>query len=432
LAVGGAFTADLLRGTARLIAFLPLYIRFRTAGKLGQPILIVRFTPGHPGLFITRLIAESPYNRLLTGIVFYAIIEMFTDNVTGIDTGKLSVFTTMKRNRRPITIHNVAAAAGVSVSTVSRVLNDKDDVAPETFERVQQVISELGYGSSLAARGLRSHRTNAIGLVLFDIVDPFSVQVMRGIDRAIHELNYDLIVYASGHQRGKTAADRERRTVSLLDSSVTDGVIVVAPSAATFSAVSPIVVIDPNDENPDYPAVIAQNRDGALAAMDYLIGLGHRRIGFIGGRPELQSAIQRLQGYKDSLCRANLSCEPELVQVGDFSKEIGFLCAQRLLSLPNPPTAIFAANDQSAFGVYQAAREAGARIPADLSVLGFDNIPESAYIIPPLTTVDQSIEQMGFIATDLLVRLITDQELENRIYTIPTQLVVRASCTSVR
>jgi LacI family transcriptional regulator len=337
----------------------------------------------------------------------------------------------MSNNKRPLTIHDVAAAAGVSVSTVSRVLNDKDDVASETYERVQQVISSLGFGSNLAARGLRSRKTNVIGLVLFDIADPFSVKVMRGIDQAIHERNYDLLVYASGHHRGDSASERERRTVSLLDHSVTDGVIVVAPSATIFNAVYPILVIDPHTESPDYPAVIAENREGAMAAMDYLIGLGHRRIGFIGGRIELQSAIQRLQGYKDGLDRGNISYDPELVQASDYSKETAYLCARKLLSLPEPPTAIFAANDQSAFGVYQAAFELGRRIPADLSIVGFDNIPEAAYISPPLTTVDQSIEQMGFLATDLLIRLINTGELVIKMNTVPTRLVVRESCTSI-
>ena len=334
----------------------------------------------------------------------------------------------MSRAKAAVTIHDVAKSAGVSVSTVSRVLNNKDDVAPETHRRVQAVIKKLGYTSSLAARSMRSRRTNVIGLVMTDVGDPFSVQVMRGIDRAIKELDYDLIVYTGGSAREKLSADRERRYVSLLDSSITDGVIVVAPTAATFTTVSPIVVIDPNKANPNYPAVIAINRDGALEAMEYLTSLGHRRIGFIGGRPELQSAVQRLQGYKDGLCQANIPLDPELVQVGDYSKETGFTCAQRLLSLPHPPTAIFAANDQSAFGVFEAAREAGLRVPADLSVVGFDDIPESAFITPPLTTIDQHIEKMGFIATGMLIQLISDEELENRIYTIPTQLLIRGSC----
>jgi LacI family transcriptional regulator len=336
----------------------------------------------------------------------------------------------MSRSKASVTIHHVAEAAGVSVSTVSRVLNNKVDVAVDTYRTVQDVIEKLGYTSSLAARSLRSRRTNVIGLVLFDIIDPFSVQVMGGVDRALKDLHYDLIVYSSVDSKRKLAADRERRSISLLDNSITDGIIVVAPSAATFTNVSPIVIIDPHNENPNYPAVIAENREGALAVMQYLTGLGHQRIGFIGGRPELQSATQRLQGYTDGLRQAGLPLEPGLVQAGDYSKPTGYICTQKLLSLPKPPTAIFAANDQSAFGVLEAAHEAGLRVPNDLSIIGFDNIPESAYVTPPLTTVDQSIERMGFIAARLLMRLISEGEVENSIYTIPTQLVVRESCAA--
>lgn len=335
----------------------------------------------------------------------------------------------MSRSKASVTIHDVAKAAGVSVSTVSRVLNNKDDVAVDTYRQVQNVIEKLGYTSSLAARSLRSRKTNVIGLVLFDIVDPFSVQIMSGIDRALKELNYyDLIVYSSVDSKRKLAADRERRSVSLLDNSITDGIIVAAPSAAAFTNVSPLVIIDPHMVNPDYTAVIAQNREGALAVMQYLTSLGHQRIGFIGGRPELQSSNQRLQGYTDGLAQANLPLEPDLVQAGDYSRQTGFLCTQKLLSLPKPPTAIFAANDQSAFGVQEAAHKAGLCIPKDLSVVGFDNIPESAYTVPSLTTIDQSIQEMGYLATKLLVRLISDGEVENKTYTVPTRLVVRESC----
>jgi LacI family transcriptional regulator len=151
----------------------------------------------------------------------------------------------MSRSKASVTIHHVAEAAGVSVSTVSRVLNNKADVAPDTFRMVQDVIEKLGYTSSLAARSLRSRRTNVFGLILFDIVDPFSIQVMRGVDQALRELNnYDLIVYSSVDSKSRLVADRERRSVSLLDNSITDGIIVVAPSAAAFSNISPIVIND--------------------------------------------------------------------------------------------------------------------------------------------------------------------------------------------
>jgi LacI family transcriptional regulator len=334
----------------------------------------------------------------------------------------------MGRKKASVTIRDVAEAAGVSISTVSRVLNNKDDVAPETFQKVQNVIEELNYTSSLAARGMRSHRMNVIGLIVPDVEYPFSIEVMKGVNQAIAELDYDLIVYTSGDVQKESSADREQRYVSLLNTSITDGIIVVAPVATTFSTASPVVVVDPNNESPDCPAVIATNRDGALAAMEHLIGLGHRRIGFIGGRTELQSAVRRLQGYKDGLRQAGMPLDPELIQEGDYSTERGLIGTRRLLNLPVPPTAIFAANDQSAIGALQAARQAGLRVPDDLSVIGFDNIPEAAYINPHLTTIDQSIERMGYIATKMLVSLVQGEFLESKLHKIITRLIVRDSC----
>ncbi|MFC1997999.1 LacI family DNA-binding transcriptional regulator, partial [Chloroflexota bacterium] len=187
----------------------------------------------------------------------------------------------MRRNRKSITIHDVAAAAGVSVSTVSRVLNDKDDVSAQTYERVQHVIRELGYASSLAARGMRSLTTNVIGLIMPDVAEPFSYSILQGVNRAIAQLDYDLIVYTNGDISKNTSADQESYYVSLLNGSITDGVIVVTPAATNFSTAAPVVAIDPNNESPECPAIISTNRKGALEAMQYLTGLGHRRIGFI-------------------------------------------------------------------------------------------------------------------------------------------------------
>ena len=337
----------------------------------------------------------------------------------------------MNRNKITTTIRDVAKAAGVSISTVSRVLNDKGDVAPETYQKVQEVIDELGYTSSLAARGLRSRRMNVIGLAMPDVGDPFSIQVMKGVSRAIAELDYDLIVYTGGEFQRETSADRERRFVSLLGGGITDGVIVVTPATTSFPTASPVVVVDPNVENHGCPAVIATNRDGALTAVEYLISLGHRRIGFISGRSELQSAVRRLQGYKDGLARAGIPLDPGLIQTGDYSRKTGFACAQRLLNLCDPPTAIFASNDQSATGAIKAVLEAGLHVPDDISVVGFDNVPEVAYAHPRLTTVDQSIEKMGYIATEMLISLIEGDALESDLYKVPTQLIVRDSCRAV-
>ncbi|MCA9976682.1 MAG: LacI family DNA-binding transcriptional regulator, partial [Anaerolineales bacterium] len=253
----------------------------------------------------------------------------------------------MSELKRPVTIQDVAHAAGVSVSTVSRVLNDKDDVAEATYAHVQTVIAELGYTSSLAAKSMRSRQTNVIGMVMPDLEESFPVEVMKGVNHAIAQYNYDLIVYTNGDIHKNTTAEKERHYVSLLNNSITDGVIIVTPVTTTFSTNSPVVAVDPNNESPNCPAVIATNRDGALSAMDYLLQLGHRRIGYVGGRPDLQSAIRRRQGYTDGLQQAGIPVDTELIQVGDFTMESAYLCAQQLLSVPQRPTAVFAANDQS-------------------------------------------------------------------------------------
>ncbi len=212
----------------------------------------------------------------------------------------------MKRNLKAVTIRDVASKAGVSVSTVSRVLNGKDDISEETIEKVQAVVQELGYASSLAARGMRSHRTNVIGLIMPDVASSYCQEIMRGVNRAIAKLDKDLIVYTSGGIDRENIAQHERSYVALLNGSITDGAIVVTPTATQFTTHAPLVIIDPNNETPDYPAIIATNQEGALAAMNYLTGLGHRRIGYITGRMKLVSSNQRLQGYKDGLAAAGI------------------------------------------------------------------------------------------------------------------------------
>jgi LacI family transcriptional regulator, galactose operon repressor len=357
---------------------------------------------------------------------------MRADRVTYHQNPQMSKMAFKRRNRKSVTIHDVAEAAGVSVSTVSRVQNDKDDVAPETYERVQRVISEMGYASSLAARGMRSRRTNVIGLIMPDVANPYCVEVMRGVNQAIVQSDYDLLIYTTGDIWKHGTTDQERRYVALLNGSITDGMIIVTPAATNFSTDAPVVAIDPNNESPDCPAIIATNRAGALAAMAYLTGLGHRRIGHITGRLDLISANRRLRGYKEGLAAAGIPLDEKLIQIGDYLTERAVECARTLLSLDDPPTAIFAANDMSAIGVYQVAREMGLRIPEDLSVVGFDNLRESALLNPPLTTVDQFISKTGTLAVDMVVRLVKGEALETNLHKIPTQLVVRDSCLSLR
>ena len=332
----------------------------------------------------------------------------------------------MQKKKRKVTIQDVAQRANVSISTVSRVLNGKVDVASETQDRILSVIDDLGYTTNLAARSMRSQKNNLVGLIMPDIAYPFAVEVMKGVNRAIAESEFDLLVYTTGDVRKSGRASHEEKYVSLLTNSIADGVIIAAPVASEFITDAPIVSIDPVVSNPDYPAVHATNYQGALEAMAYLLGLGHRRIGYISGRAELESSSRRLKGYREALEKAGIEVDEQLIALGDYTLETGAAGTRQLLALAQPPTAIFASNDQMAMGVFQVAEERGLRIPEDLSVIGFDNITESKYM--GLTTVDQFISRMGYVATQMLIQIINGVPLEERTYRMQTQLVIRSSC----
>lgn len=340
----------------------------------------------------------------------------------------------MNRASRAVTIRDVARRSGVSVTTVSRVLNNRLDVSEETTKKVQAVVRDLGYASSLAARGLRSRQTNVIGLIIPEVASHYCQEILRGVNRTIALLDKNLIIYTSGVLERENIAVHERSSVALLNGGIADGVIVVTPTATHFSTDAPLVIVDPNNDNPVYPAIIATNQEGALSAVAYLTALGHRRIAHITGRRELVSSNQRLQGYKDGLAAAGIPIDEDLIETGDFSIPTAVPCARRLLSLPDRPTAIFASNDMSAIAVYQVAAEFGLRIPQDLSVVGFDNLRESAFLSPPLTTVDQSVEKMGALAMEILVKLVKGEALAAGsgdtpyLLKVSTELVVRSSC----
>jgi LacI family transcriptional regulator len=335
----------------------------------------------------------------------------------------------MRKKRRTVTIQDVAETAGVSVSTVSRVLNGRVDVASETQGRIQSVIAELGYTSNLAARSMRSIKKNLLGLVVPDIGFPYSIEVMKGVNRAIVESTFDLLLYTTGDIHKSGTISHEQHYVSLLNNSITDGVIIVASAAAEFITNGPIIAVDPHLINPRYPSVQGTNYQAALEVLEYLVNLGHTRIAFICGRPEIGSAQRRLKGYKDGLARAGIEIDADLIRPGDFTTASGYSCTLDLMRLKNPPTAIFAANDQSAIGVYQAANELGLRIPDDLSVVGFDNITEAQYL--GLTTVDQFLSEMGYVATQMLIQLVNKEPLDVDVHKMPTKLVVRNSCRAL-
>jgi LacI family transcriptional regulator len=335
----------------------------------------------------------------------------------------------MPTKKRTVTIQDVAKKAGVSVSTVSRVLNGKADVAGDTQEKILGVISKLGYTTNLAARSMRSRRKDLLGLVVPDIGFPYSIEVMKGINRAIAESKFDLLVYTMGDVKKSGAVIHEQHYVSLLNNSITDGVIIVASAAAEFITDAPIIAVDPHVINPSYPSVQGTNYQGAVDVMKYLLMLGHKRVGFICGRPEIASSERRLKGYKDALKEAGIEIDKNLITDGDFTTKSGYTSALQLLKLKNPPTAIFAANDQSALGVFQAAEELGLKIPDEISVVGFDNISEAKYV--GLTTVDQFLSEMGYVATQMLIKMVNNEPLDVQVHKMPTKLVERTSCRAI-
>lgn len=330
----------------------------------------------------------------------------------------------MKRQTR-VTIKDVARRAEVSVATVSKVINNRYGVALDTYNRVQAVIDEMGYQTSLVAQSLRSHQTNVIGILVVDI-EPFSSELLKGAALGMHDTGYELVVYsASG--LGQDINGWERRYLSRISGTLTDGVILVAPSVVDAPHSGPLVAVDPHVGGSALPSVDADNLKGARVATEYLIGLGHQRIAFLAGRADLESVRLREQGYRDALAAAGLRFDPALVQIGEFRPEVTAVAANRLLDQDPRPTAIFCANDNSAMETIRVARERGLAVPGDLSVIGFDNIPESALHSPPLTTVDQHIQLMGIEAVRLLIRLVKGDETEACSVTLPTELVVRGT-----
>jgi LacI family transcriptional regulator len=325
-----------------------------------------------------------------------------------------------------ITIRDVAAQAGVSVATVSKVINGRYGVSAATFARVQAVVKDMGYEASLVAQSLRNHRTNVIGILVADL-EPFSTELLKGAADAIRGTGYELVVYCAG---GRTS-DRvgwERRYLSRLSGTLIDGAVLVTPTVVDVRYNAQVVAVDPHTGPADLPTVDSDNLHGARLAVEHLLALGHRRIAMITGRPDLQSAVLREEGYRRALSAAGVAIDENLIEFGAYDPDISADGARRLLAAANPPTAIFAANDLSAIAVIGVAEQLGLRVPEDLSVVGFDNIPDSVFrCSPQLTTVNQPIQEMGRLAVDLLARLIRGEAVESTHITLATSLVVRQS-----
>jgi len=306
---------------------------------------------------------------------------------------------------------------------VSKVINDRYGVAAETYDKVMDIVSDLGYESSLVASSLRRHSTNVIGILVPEF-EPFSTELLKGISSAVEGTGYELLAYSGN--LGHNHVGWERRSLSRLAGTLIDGAVIVAPTASVTDATIPVVAVDPHTGRPGPSTVEADNVGGARAATQHLIELGHRRIAHVRGRTDLVSAQLREQGYREALEAAGLTFDPELVRVGGYRAAETTDAARKLLTRPERPTAVFAANDLSAIRVMEIARELGLRVPEDLSVVGFDNVPEAANAVPALTTVAQPLHQMGAEAVRLLLGLLAGVTSEEHLL-LPATLVVRAS-----
>jgi LacI family transcriptional regulator len=327
---------------------------------------------------------------------------------------------------RRITITAIAQEAGVSVPTVSRVLNGRNDVAPQTRERVEELLRRHGY----RRRATRARAgASLIDLVFNDLDSPWAVEIIRGVEDVAHTAGVGTVVSAI-HRRSTST----RQWLQNLRTRATDGVILVSsdlapPVHAELRRLNvPMVLVDPAGvPSLDIPTIGATNWTGGLRATEHLISLGHRRIGFIAGPPRLLCSRARLDGCRAALEAAGIPLAQELIAPGDFYHESGFSGAAAMLELPEPPTAIFASSDQMAFGAYEAVRRRGLRVPDDISVVGFDDLPEARWASPPLTTVRQPLAEMGVLAARTVLRLAQGEPVETPRVELSTDLVIRDS-----
>lgn len=326
-----------------------------------------------------------------------------------------------------VTLETIAGLAGVSVATVSRVLNDLGNVSDATRSRIQHLLDEHGY----RPRTVREPASTGLIQVVFPGIDTgWEIEQVRGMESAAHDAGVGLLVSGLGG-RVPTSADEVRRWIR---PGRVDGAILAATSGMELLGGMlaglgiPVVALDPAPRSaPGLPTVGAANWSGGLYATRHLIELGHRRIGMITGWSGLLCSRARLDGYRAALDEAGLADDPGLVVRGFFSYEAGLIAGRRLLGQDRPPTAIVASSDNIALGVIEAARHRGLSVPADLSVTGFDDLPGSRWSSPPLTTVRQPLQDMGRLAAHTVLRLARGKTLDTPTMELSTQLIVRAS-----
>ena len=323
----------------------------------------------------------------------------------------------------PSTLLDVARMAGVSPSTVSRILNGTAKVSDEKRTAVQAAITKMNFAPNQMAQGLKKGRSNTIGIVVQDIASPFFDESLHGVDDGLKGTGYASVI-VSGHWNAAEEAERIR----LLLARKVDGIILLSGRLADedilrFAGQKPIVSTGRDLHTGNALGFKLDNENGAYLAVSHLTGLGHRRIAFITGPAENNDAAERLAGYRRALADAGIAFDPALIEEGDFHEAAGAQAMERLLGRALGFTAVFTANDLTAYGARLCMYRKGIRVPEDISLIGFDDLPGSEYTTPPLTTIRQPLYDMGRIATKALLRLIERQPSSEEMPAL--QLVVR-------
>jgi LacI family repressor for deo operon, udp, cdd, tsx, nupC, and nupG len=337
-----------------------------------------------------------------------------------------------KRAPHQPSIKDIAKLAQVSHPTVSRALQYSPLVNPKTAEKIRKIAEEAGYRASAVARGLVTRHTRTIGLVVTTVADPFTSEVVSGIEQTANDHGYSVFLADSNRN-----PERERRVVQAFAERRVDGIIVTSSrvGALYLPLLSemrvPIVLV--NDQYPGefVHSVMICNLEGAQAVAAHLAGLGHRRIAYLGDEFGYQSDVERFAGYRAALDAARIPFVPELVVHGDGRPEAAMRAMDTLLALRNPPTAVCCYNDMSALGAMRSIHLHGLRIPADISVAGYDDLFLASYTQPPLTTIRQPMKRMGQLAMEHLLMLISGEESVVKIR-IESELIVRESTARVK
>ena len=325
-----------------------------------------------------------------------------------------------------VSIVDLAKAAGVAPSTVSRALQDHPRISPARCAEIQALAQQMGYRPSLVARSLVTGQTHALGFVVTDVTDPFVAEVLKGAEAACRAEGYSLLFAMSNRD-----PDQEIEAAHLLLDRQVDGLIVISSRvgeryAALLQERSlPLVLVNNELKHRQAHSVRMDNHGGARLAVGYLWELGHRRIAFVAGPQGGRSSSERLAGYRAGCEAYGLAVAPEWIVAGGGLLEDGARALDTLMHLPQPPTAVLCYNDMAAIGLLAAAQAAGVRVPADLSIIGYDNIPFSAFTTPALTTVDQPKQTLGRLAVQTCLTALAGGAAGNTV--VEGQLIIRAS-----